>query len=665
MQSLRPLLWVSVLLGFLLGRITGHAQKTDVLTYHNDNARTGQTLQEEALTLDNVITNHFGKLWVLSTDGKVDAEPLYVAGVALPGQGLRNVVFVVTEHDSVYAFDADSTNIFWKVSMLPAGETPSDNRGCGQVTPEIGITSTPVIDRQLGPNGTIFVVAMSKNGSGQYFQRLHALDLATGVDRVPPAIVSATYPGVGDNSHNGVVVFDPAQYEERAGLLLLNGVIYTAWSSHCDIRLYTGWIIGYDAQTLAQTSVLNITPNGNEGAIWMAGAGLAADEDSFIYFLTGNGTFDSTLNLNGFPNQGNYGNAFMKLSTAGNSLAVADYFATYQTPAQNAADLDLGSGGALVLPPMTDSQNTVRHLAVGAGKDQNLYLVDRSNMGKFNAANDNAIYQKMTGILTNGVFAMPAYFNGTLFYGAVAQRVKAFPFQNALLGSPTSQTPGTFTYPGATPSISANGTNNGIVWVAENTAQAAVHAYAATNLARRLYASWQAAGGRDNFGTGNKFITPMIASGRVYVGTTTGVGVFGLLDTSTLSPVQAWRNTHFGNPSNVGAGENAAAPAGDGVPNLIKYALGLDPAARAIPDQLFTGEIQPVTGQTYLTLTVHRMARAPDVSYVVQVSSDLVSWSSGPPYTATLVDTSTQLTVRDNMPIGASPRFIRLAVTNP
>jgi len=467
----------------------------------------------------------------------VDAQPLYATGVSIPGQGQHNVLFVATEHDTVYAFDADGPDIFWSVSLLGNGELPSDDRGCSQVTPEIGVTSTPVIDRSLGPNGTMFVVAMSKNTSGQYFQRLHALDLAAGTDSLPPVTISATYPGTGDNSSGGNVIFNPAQYKERAGLLLLNGIVYTAWASHCDIRPYTGWIVGYDEHTLAQTSVLNITPNGNEGAIWMSGAGLAADAETNIYFLAGNGTLDTTLTASGFPINNDFGNSFMKLSTAGNALTPADYFATFNTPSQNSQDLDLGSGGALVLPDMIDAQGLTRQLAVGAGKDQNIYVVDRSNMGKFNAANDNAIYQKLTGALPGGVWAAPAYFNGTLYYGSVGNPLKAFPFQSARLGSSSSQTTGAFGYPGTTPSISANGNTDAIVWAAENLSPAVLHAFAATNLANELYNSQQAANGRDNFGAGNKFITPTIANGQVCVGTTTGVGVFGLLNQSSAPTI--------------------------------------------------------------------------------------------------------------------------------
>jgi hypothetical protein len=640
------------------------AQSSDVLTYHNDNARTGQNLKEEILTPGNVSPNLFGKLWVYPANGKVDAQPLYAAGVSIPGQGQRNVVFIATEHNTVYAYDADSTNLFWYVSLLGAGETQSDTRGCDQVAPEIGITATPVIDRQLGANGTIFVVAMSKDMAGNYYQRLHALDLANGVDLLRPVAVAATYPGNGPNSSNGQLIFDPAQYKERPGLLLLNGVVYTAWSSHCDFDPYNGWIIGYDEHTLAQTSVLNITPNGTEGSIWMSGAGLAADTVNNIYCLAANGTLDVTL-TNGLPSLGDYGNAFIKISTASNRLAVTDYFATFDTPYQNTQDLDLGSGGALVLPDMVDAQGQVRQLAVGAGKDQNIYLVDRSNMGKYNSANNNAIYQELPNALVGGIWSMPAYFNGTLYYGAVSQPIQAFPFQSARLEPVSSQTSGAFGYPGATPSVSANINSNGIVWAAENVDPAVLHAYTATDLGNELYNSDQAANGRDQFGTGNKFITPTIASARVYVGTTSGVGVFGLLDQSTLTPLQIWRDNYFHNPSNVGAGANSASPAGDGVPNLVKYALGLNPLTPATPAQLPRGSLTQSSGQQYPTLTVNRAATAPDVSYVAQVSGDSVNWFSGPAYTTTLTDTTTQLVVRDNTPVGAKPRFMRLMVSNP
>jgi hypothetical protein len=501
----------------------------DVVTYHKDNARTGQYNDETALTPANVSAQTFGKVASYTVDGKVDSQPLFLSNVNIPGVGARNVVYIVTEHGSAYAFDASSGTKLWQASTLLSGETPSDTRGCGQVIPEIGITATPVIDRTRGPNGALYLVAMSMNGSNTYFQRVHALDVATGAELFGgPHTITASFPGTGDNSSGGRVVFDPAQYEERAGLLMLNGVLYTSWTSHCDIGLYTGWIMGFSAATLQQSSVLNITPNGSRGAIWMAGSGLAADNAGAIYFISGDGTFDETL-TGGFPANGNFGNAFLKLSTSG-GLAVADYFATFDTTSLSNGDTDLGSGGAILLPDMVDSGGQTRHLAVGAGKDSKIYVLDRDSMGKFDSSRNNN-YQVISGAISGGVWSKPAYFNGKLYYGSVGDRIKAFSISNALVAtSPSSQTAGTFTYPGATPSISSNGNSNGILWAVENDASTAVlHAYDASNLGRELYNSNQAANGRDHFGGGNKFIAPVIVSGRVYVGTPNGVAAFGLL----------------------------------------------------------------------------------------------------------------------------------------
>ena len=499
----------------------------DVVTYHYNPSREGANLAETTLTPSNVNSTSFGKTRFFSVDGKVDAQPLYV--YKLPGTlRIQNTLFVVTEHGSVYNFDADAGTQTWKVSAIPAGETTSDNHGCGQISPQIGITDTPVIDRQRGQYGAIYFVAMSKDSSGHYHQRLHALDLRTGAELFGgPKEITATYPGTGDGSQGGQVIFAPGQFAERAGLLELGGTIYLAFTSHCDQRPYTGWVMAYNSQTLAQTSVLDVTPNGNEGAIWMSGAGLAGDNQA-LYFLAGNGTFDTTLNSQGFPINGDYGNAFMKVSVGG-GLAVADYFNMYKTVQESDADEDLGSGGAMILPDLTDSQAQVHHLAVGAGKDSNIYVVDRDNMGKFNPNDNSAIYQEIDGALPGGVWAMPAYFNNTVYYGSVGSPLKAFGISNAKLStSPTSQTATSFTYPGTTPSVSANGTSNGIVWAIENTSPAVLHAYDATNLSHELYNSNQA-GSRDQFGPGNKFITPMIVNGKVFVGTQTGVAMFGLL----------------------------------------------------------------------------------------------------------------------------------------
>jgi PQQ enzyme-like repeat protein len=501
----------------------------DVVMHHNDVGRTGQNLNESILTPATVNVSTFGKLAVFSVDGKVDAQPLYLSGVAIPGNGTHDVLYVATEHDSVYAMDAVTGAVLWRVSLVGAGETTSDTRSCSQVTPEIGITSTPVLDRSRGPNGVIYVVAMSKNSSGTYFQRLHALDAALGTELFGgPQTVQATFAGSGAGSSNGSVLFDPKQYEERAGLLLVNGQIVTTWTSHCDIDPYTGWIIAFDAGTLARTSVLNITPNGSRGGIWMAGSGPAADAQGNVYLLDGNGTFDTTLNSSGFPNQGDFGNAFVKIATAG-GLSVADYFATFDTVSKSNADTDLGSGGAMVLPDLVDATGKTRHLAVGAGKDSHIYVVDRDSMGKFNASS-NQNYQDITGALGGAVFSMPAYFNNTVYYGASGSTLRAFAVTNARLASTAGSASATsFPSPGTTPAISASGSANGIVWAVENRNPAVLHAYDAANLSHELYNSNQAANSRDAFGAGNKFITPTIANGRVYVGTTTGVGVFGTL----------------------------------------------------------------------------------------------------------------------------------------
>jgi Immunoglobulin domain len=503
----------------------------DVVTYHYDNARTGQNLKETVLSPANVNSSKFGKLGALIVDGLVDAQPLYLSNVAIPNQATRNILYAVTEHGSVYAFDADSTSStpLWKISTLLNGEVPSDDRGCSQVTPEIGITATPVIDRSRGPHGAIYVIAMSKDGSGNYFQRLHALDLATGSELFGgPVTIKATYPGAGANSSGGNVVFDAKQYKERPGLLQIGGTIYTTWSSHCDISPYTSWVMGFDANTLtlAQTNILNLVPNGNDGGIWMAGSAPAADSSGNIFFLIGNGDFDTTLDANHFPQNGNCGNCFVKLATSG-KITLADYFTPQNTVAESNADQDLGSGGAIALPDVKDSGGTTRHLAVGAGKDAIIYVVDRDAMGKFNASTDQ-IYQEINGQI-GGVFSMPAYFNGAVYYGSVGDSIKTFPVVSAkLAATPSSQTANTFSYPGTTPSISANGATNGIVWAVENGGTAVLHAYDATNLATEFYNSNQAANSRDQFG-GNKFITPMIANGKVFVGTPNSVAVFGLL----------------------------------------------------------------------------------------------------------------------------------------
>ena len=504
----------------------------DITTYHDDNSRDGLNAQETTLTVANVNSTQFGKVGFDTVDGLVDAEPLFVAGVNAGGSS-RNVLYVATEHDSVYAFDADTGAQIWKTSVLGSGESTSDDRGCGQVGPEIGITATPVIDRKQGTNGTIYVVAMTKDSSGNYHHRLHALDITTGSEiSGSPTEVSATYPGNGDGSANGVNTFDAKMYKDRAALLLSGGNIYIGWSSHCDFSPYTGWVMAYSESTLKQTAVLNLTPNGGDGSIWMSGDGIAADSGGNLFLLDANGKFDTTLDANGFPSKDDFGNSILKLTAASGKISVADYFAQYNTVSASGSDQDLGSGGIVLLPDVKDSSGTTRHLLVGGGKDQNLYVADRDNLGKFNAGgSDNSnLYQEVPGV--GSIFSTPAFYNGVLYLGTVGTPLRALPITNGKLAtSPSSQTAVSFAYPGTSPAVSANGTQNGIVWALESHtgSPAVLHAYDATDLTKELYNSNQAAGGRDAFGNGNKFITPLIVNGKVYVGTPKGVAVFGLL----------------------------------------------------------------------------------------------------------------------------------------
>ena len=639
-------LWVFVALSF-----PSPLRAQDVLTYHNDNARTGQALNETILTPSNVNSTQFGKLFQITVDGKVDAQPLYASQVTIPSQGTQNVLYVATENDSVYAFDADNGSQLWQVSVLPAGETPSDDRGCSQVSPEIGITATPVIDRSSGPNGTIYAVAMSKDSSSAYHQRLHALDMTSGAEEFGgPQEVQATFPGTGDNSNGTNVIFDPAQYKERPGLLLLNNVIYTSWSSHCDHAPYTAWIIAYNETTLNQVNVLDLTPNGHEGALWMSGAGLAADSAGNIYPLMANGTFDTALNNNGFPSLGDYGNAIVKLSTANEGLAVADYFTMTNTVAESDVDEDLGSGGLLVLPDMTDANGVTRHLAVGAGKDQTLYLADRDNMGKFNPNADN-IYQEIPSALPGGIYSMPAYFNGRLYYGPVSFNLLAFQFSNAKLQTtPVSSTSTTFAYPGATPGVSANGTSNAIVWATENTNPARLHAYDAVNLSNELYNSNQA-GTRDQFGAGNKFITPTIANGKVYVGTTNGVGAFGLLSGAGPSVSLSTSTVSFDNqPVGTTSAPNPVTVTNNGTASLSFTSI------------VATGDFSVAASGTTCTISapvatssncVIDLAFTPTAAGARSGSLTLTDNASGSPQVVSLIGTGTAPAVS----LSASPVF--------
>ncbi|MBV9885280.1 MAG: pyrrolo-quinoline quinone, partial [Acidobacteria bacterium] len=320
---------------------------------------------------------------------------------------------------------------------------------------------------------------------------------------------------------------DPAQYNERAALLQVGATIYTTWGSHCDNGTYNSWVMSYSADTLQQTNVLNLVPNGQDGATWMSGAGPAADSAGNVYFILGNGDFDTTLTSAGLPSNGDCGNCFVRLAPAP-KMALADYFTPSNTVSESSADIDFGSGGPLLLPDLKDSAGATHHLAVGAGKDASIFVVDRDNMGKFSTSS-NAVYQQISGQLPDAMFGAPIFFNNVVYIGGVSNSIKALPISNARVATTaSSQSPSSYGYPGAMPSISASGATNGIVWAVENATNGVLHAYDATNLATELYSSTQAANGRDTFAP-NKYITPMVTNGKVYVGTPNSVAVFGIL----------------------------------------------------------------------------------------------------------------------------------------
>jgi len=503
-----------------------------VLTYHNDNARTGQNLQETVLTPANVKSTTFGKLFSFPVDGAVYAQPLYVSNVTIAGQ-LHNVVIVATEHDSVYAFDADNRTSapLWQVSFIdPANGITTvpntdirDTKGtvCGDINPEIGITSTPVIDPVTG---ILYVVAKTKE-SGVAKYRLHALDITTGVDTSGTGVViQASVPGTAQpNDGSGHLVFNAALENQRLALLLSNNVVYFGTGSYCDFGDHHGWFLAYDSKTLSLLSAFNATPTGLEAGIWQSGGGAAADASGNVYVVTGDGTFDAAFGGN------NFGDSILKF--AGASLVVSDSFTPFNQASLTVVNADLGSAGVVLLP---DQPLGPTHLMVGAGKQGIVYLLNRDSMGGFLASGDTQIVQSFPGGTCGAgpcaIFGTPAYFNGRVYTVAVDDRLKAYSLSAGQL-SLSGQSANTFPFPGATPAISANGSSNGIVWALQTNgsgAPAVLHAYSAAAVSTELYNSNQNSA-RDAPGPAVKFTVPTIANGKAYVGAQGQLSVFGLL----------------------------------------------------------------------------------------------------------------------------------------
>jgi len=516
-----------------------------VFTYHYDNGRTGQNLIETVLTPQSVNYNQFGKLYAYTVDGDVYAQPLYEANLIIPSQGTHNVVYVATENDSVYAFDADglSTNPLWRVSFI--SPVTCDPANCvtpvpyadvldDSVKPVIGILSTPAIDTSTN---TLYVVAYTKettSGVASYVYRLHALDVTTGAEKFGgPVAIQGSVSGTGADSKNNIVPFIPKVHNQRSGLLLLNGLLYVGFASHGDSIAWHGWVMAYDAQTLLQTAIYNTTANGVAGGIWQSGDGPAADPSGSIFFSTGNGTFDG--DIGGVDR----GDSILKLSSAG-GLSLSDWFTPYNQLYLSQYDQDLGSGGVMLLP---DQAGTHPHLLVAAGKQGSIYLLDRDNMGHYNSTADTSV-QTLTKVLgdrfsDDGMFSTPAYWQNAagqeyLYFQGEPDYIKAFQFLNGLLStSPTSQSTMRYLFPGSVPVVSANGGTNGILWSVQSDSfgthgPAILRAFDANNLANEFYDSTQA-GSRDVAGAAIKFSVPTVANGRVYVGGQAQLTVYGLL----------------------------------------------------------------------------------------------------------------------------------------
>ena len=494
--------------------------QNDVLTQHNDNTRSGLNANETLLTPANVTVSKFGKLFTHAVDGIIVGQPLYASNVLMNDGQLHNVVYVATQHNTVYAFDADGTqgnnaSPLWSVSLNDGGTPdPIADYGCtGTHYTEIGIMGTPVIDPG---KTTLYVVAKTLNNSIRNFS-LHALDITTGNELLGgPVIITGTAP-----SGNGRGTFNPIFQMQRPALLLQNGVVYIGFGGNgCDLYAYNGWFFAYNSQTLQEEFAFLVTPNGKRGSIWQGGSGPAADADGYIYVATANGDYDGPAGANDF------GDSVLKMGWNGNVFGALDFFTPYNETQLDQYDLDLGSSGPLVLP---DQPGPYPHLMVAGGKEGTLYLINRDAMGEFNPDSDN-ITQSIPGAVASELAGVPSYWNSSLYVGGDGDYIKQFPLVNGLLTQqPVSQT--TVFFGGAGPastSITSNGNSSGILWAIRHT-NPGLFAFDPTNLANKFYDSTIALSGRDKLVPVARFVTPTISNSKVYIGGKAALEAYGLL----------------------------------------------------------------------------------------------------------------------------------------
>jgi hypothetical protein len=795
---MRPRIKAFLLTAFLAGGFADPSRAASVLTYHNDNSSSGVNSSETVLTPANLTTTKFAKLYSMTVDGQVFAQPLYVPGVTVTGglhAGKHNLVIAATANDTLYAIDADSGTLVWQTSFLASGlpgatsinALPWQDTATNLVNPVIGIIGTPVID---GTTNMLYVAAVTKQiinnvtSNPSYVYALYQVDLTNGSAN-NANIVSTTI--IGDTAYNGTtytfrtnndpaaaqdpfvfgtgdnfvtvngtsrVYFNALREMDRCGLILSGGTIYIAFASHGDASPYHGWLIGINESSKAITSVCNLTPNGGLGGIWNSGGTPVVDSSGYVYVMTGNGTFDGNntsgitgLNAQNMPAKGDYGDSIVKLAPDGTTssgnqnltgwgMKVMDYFSPFNNQNLSSNDSDVGSGGIVLLPASAGS-TTHQNLIVGSGKQGNIYLVDCNNMGGYSTS-DHVVQSQ---IAIGPAFDTPAFFNGVLYYFGEGDDGKAFAIANASMSTTPLSTSSTVGFPGCTPSISANGTTNAIMWVIDFSATATtLCAYSPTAMGAPLWTSALASGSRDALGAGVHFATPTIADGHVFVGTNNSLVIYGLssvapLLTSSAPPngtvnvAYAFNYTATGMPvptfhftgtlppgltlttagalsgtpnspgtySGVVTASNGVSPAAtqnftitiadtysfwatsqegltgnqalpgtiishDGIMNLMKYALGLNPFTTYNPGAAGLPFVQIVkgSGASYLTLTF--TGTATDVTYKVQASSDLVSWPAI--YTSTLGQAPGTVTQRDTQLTSlTTTRYMRLQVS--